>query len=93
MLVYERSSADTVNTIRQYLERDIVNDPSRICALLTCCDGLEEIDLLNQSLKNPVGFICSSDIHEQALEWVRMQAVDGVPGYKIQEQLDSSKSN
>ena len=88
MLVYERSSADTVHTVREYLEQGIVKDPSRVCALLTCFDGLEEIELLNQSMKTPVGCICSSDIHDRALEWVRKLSVDGVSAETIQERLD-----
>jgi hypothetical protein len=90
MLVYERSSADTVNTIRQYLDRGILNDPSKVCALLTCHDGLQQVESLNKSLDTPVGYICSSDIHEKALDWVRTQSVNGVPASKIQEQLDAS---
>jgi len=92
MLVYERSSADTGNTIRQYVDRGIVKDPSRVCALLTSHEGLNEVESLNKTLPTPVGFICSSDIHDRALEWVRKQSVDGVPADKIQEQLDAAKA-
>lgn len=91
MLVYQRSSADTVHTIRQYLERGIRNDPSHVCALLTC--SLEEIAAFNKTLKIPVGYICSSDIHDRSLEWVRKQSVEGVPASKIQERLDSAKAD
>ena len=90
MMVYERSSADTVHTIQQYVEQGIVDDPSRICALLTCHEGLEEMETLNANYTKGrrVGCICSSDIHDKALEWVRQQCVAGVPVETIQRQLD-----
>lgn len=99
MLVYERSSADTVNTIRQYLERGIVKDPSRVCALLTGHDGLDEVDSLNDSMAatgtspnrraNIVGCVCSSDIHDRVFEWVRTKSMEGVPAQTIQKELDA----
>lgn len=97
VLVYERSSADTVNTIRQYLERGIVRDPSTVCALLTRHEGLDEVEALNKSLQTTgrdaaVGCICSSDIHDRAFEWVRAKCIEGFPAQTIQKELDAGSA-
>ena len=77
MLVYEVSGSDTVHTIREYLEQGIVRDPARVCALLTSSDGLEELQSLQNQFAAAVGCVCSSDIHDRALEWVRQQCLRG----------------
>lgn len=91
VLVYERSSADTVHTIRQFIERGIVSNATQVCALLTSPDGLDEIAALNETLHDEkyVAHLSSSDIHDQALEWVRYQTLQNVPPAAIQEALDA----
>lgn len=85
MLVYERSSADTMHTITQYLERGIVKT-DRVCALLTSHDGLDEVK------SSKIAHICSSDIYDRMFRWVKAQALNDKPIQEIQAMLDSGKA-
>jgi len=94
MLVYERSGADTVHTIHEYIEQSIVKDPSQVCALLTSYEEVGDVAALNDSLQKglAVGCICSSVLHDSALEWVRQKCLQGVPASQIQKELDEGKA-
>jgi len=96
-LVYERSGADTVHTIQEYIEQGIVQDPSRVCALLTSHEGMDAIVSLNKSLEEEgravaVGCICSSSIHDRAFDWVRQKCLQGVPAIEIQKELNEGRA-
>jgi hypothetical protein len=92
MLVYERSSADTIHTIRVYLERGIVQDPTMVCALLPCHDGLEEIQYFENNGESSIGCVCASDIYDCALEWVRNECLKGKKPEEIQCDLDAGNA-
>ena len=95
LLVYERSSADTVETVKSVVRSGLVKDASQICGLFPLHDGLEEMDALMSALptgSGKVGCVCASDIHYRAFEWVRNQVLQGNSPSDIQNQLDSGKA-
>ena len=87
MFVYERSSANTVHTIRQYLRQCNVRKDREVCALLAT---QEELDLMKSVPE--VGCICASDIHDRALEWVQTKCMEGASTRDIQRMLDAGEA-
>lgn len=85
VLVYERSSADTVHTIRQYLERGIIKSPQDACALLASHQGISEALSLGYSC------VCSSAIHDGLLAWVKGEFLKGRSASDIQRDLDTGR--
>jgi len=85
MLVLERSSADTVHTMRQYLDTGIVQDPSRVCAIMTRHEEFDA-DLMHPSS----GRVSTSAIYDECFTWVRQQYLEEGKLIKdIQADLDS----
>mmetsp|Transcript_4568 Transcript_4568/g.7088 ORF Transcript_4568/g.7088 Transcript_4568/m.7088 type:complete len:102 (-) Transcript_4568:15-320(-) len=97
MLVYEHSSADTIETIQYVLRAGLIKNPKQVCALFPLHDGLEELAafqtiLPSGSASADIGFVCASDIHDRAFEWVREQVLQGRPIREIQEALDEGEA-
>lgn len=83
-LVYEKTTADTIHTIRQLVQRELC-DQDKVCALAPRADFLEFSDMIDVS---NLTFISSSDIFDRLLKWVRTKAIEGVEVKEIQRQLD-----
>jgi len=87
VLVFERTSADTVNRIRALVTAGITK-PENVCALLQDHRGLDELRSLNMP---QVSFICPSQIYHDAFAFVRSKAMKGHSVEEIQDELDKGK--
>ena len=85
VLVYEKSTADTVHTCRQMAIQNIAK-PALICAL---CGTHEGIDDLKKFHLAAITSICSSDLYDRSLEWVRHKICEGMEATEIQSILDN----
>lgn len=86
VLVYGKSSADTVYTIRALLERGLVDNPRHVCALLSGFEGLRDLAALRQP---QVGHVCSSELYDAMFAFVRAEALKGRSTTDIQAELDA----
>ena len=85
-LVYQRTTADTIHTVRQYINRGMVHS-SQVCALCPQHSGLDALSML---LVQGVTYISSTDLYDRLLRWVRLRALDGHDAKSIQDDLDSN---
>ena len=87
VLVYGKSSADTVYTIRALLETGLVDDPRHVCALLSGFEGLRDL----AALRRPeVGHVCSSELYDAMFAFVRAEALKGRSTADIQAELNAA---
>jgi hypothetical protein len=85
--VYEKSTADSIHTVRQLVGRGMVK-PAQLCALCPRHEAL--VDLADMTVPG-VTHISSSALYDQLLTWVRDRAVvDGQSANEIQQQLDEN---
>jgi hypothetical protein len=88
MLVYEKTTQDTIHTIRRLVKQNIVL-PEDVCALCPTHRGLmerQEMDKDGIEITN----ICSSDLYDKLFQKVREAAVSGQSKQDIQNQLDNN---
>ncbi|CAB9522991.1 expressed unknown protein [Seminavis robusta] len=84
-LVYERNTADTLNTVRQLIASQMTT-PTHLCAL---CPRPFFLESIMESRVEGVTYISSSDIHDRLLRWVRQEALQGKTAATIQHALDT----
>jgi hypothetical protein len=84
VLVYEKNTQGTINTIQLMLERNVVQ-PENVCALCPTHHGLVE---LADGQASEIEIICGSDIYDNLLLLVRDLAIEGCSPEEIQKQLD-----
>lgn len=84
LLIYENSTADTFHSARHYVQRSHMR-PEQVCAL--CPRPWTQDDVIPG-----VTYICSSELHDQLLRWVRTKALAGETFDSIQDQLDNKLS-
>jgi hypothetical protein len=87
MLVFERSSADTVYRVRALVKAGITR-PEKVCALLEDHGGLKKLRALGMP---EVSFLCPSLIYHNAFAFVRRRAMEGSTPNEIQRDLDSGR--
>jgi hypothetical protein len=87
MLVFERTSADTVYRVRALVKAGITR-PEKVCALLEDHGGLEKLRALKMT---QVSFLCPSLIYHNAFAFVRRRAMEGSTPSEIQRDLDSGR--
>ena len=85
ILVFERTSSDTVYRVRALVKAGLVA-PENICALLQDHSGMEELKSLNMP---KVSYLCPSQIYHNAFAFVRDQTVQGKSPAEIQKALNS----
>ena len=86
ILVYERTTQDTIHTIRRLVQQNIVR-PQDVCALCPTHRGLKERREMDDNSVE-IANICSSDLHDRLLRNVRQAALNGLSKDEIQQQLD-----
>ena len=84
-LVYQRTTADTLHTVRQYVGRKVVRDPTLVCAL--CPQHTPLLEDTGEPMEG-VTHLSSTDLYDKLLRWVRQQALDGYNNQEIQSKLD-----
>jgi hypothetical protein len=87
MLVFERTSADTVYRVRALVKAGITR-PEKVCALLEDHGGLEKLRALHMP---QVSSLCPSLIYHNAFAFVRRRAMEGSTPSEIQRDLDSGR--
>jgi Family of unknown function (DUF6739) len=92
LLVYQRNTADTINTIDRLIGEGLVA-PSDVCALLDSHEGLEELrEMIKADQRRGIGVICSSVIFDELLAKVRRKATrEGWTWEQIQRALDEER--
>jgi len=89
-LVYQRTTADTIHTVHQYVSKQRVK-PSQVCALCP-----EHTPLLQEQgmmrVIDGVTHLSSTDLYDRILRWVRHRALDGHSAQQIQDDLDHELS-
>jgi hypothetical protein len=85
ILVYERTTQDTIHTIRRLVKAQDTVRPDNVCALCPTHHGLVE---LKPGESSPIATICSSDVYDNLFRRVRRLAMEGYSQRAIQEQLD-----
>jgi hypothetical protein len=96
MLVCERTTQDTIHTVRRLVLKNITK-PENVCALCSSHQGLSETRAKeNGSVADDEGSvvqvtnICSSDLHDRLFRKVRHLAMRGHSKKEIQRQLDEN---
>jgi hypothetical protein len=84
-MLYERNTADTLHTVRQLIASQMTC-PTQMCAL---CPRPWMLEAIMGAKIDGVQYICSSDIHDRLLRWVRRQALQGKSAREIQTKLDT----
>ena len=89
VLVYERSSADTVDTIHAMVDVGVIR-ADRSCALLSDHRGLKAIATVG--LPQGATYMCSSEIYHSAYQFVRDLAVAGKSLKEIQARTNAGEA-
>ena len=90
ILIYERTTQDTIHTIRRLVQQNVV-EPKDVCALCPTHHGLVEQgngDARAPSKSMGVSAICTSEVYDQLFRFVRALAKEGYSASHIQKSLD-----
>jgi hypothetical protein len=86
VFIYEKTTSETFHTVRQFVQLGMLH-PKQVCAM---CPRPWSLEALMGSRVPGVTYICSADLYDRLLRWVRDHALHGRTAEEIQKPLDET---